>query len=226
MAARMQKANKQPVSIEFSDDLAESIAGVNSGREVIVVGDQSLVAHGAKKAELKCHPLCELTGLDGSTTLSGSFVARSDDPAKELKDIISRKIFIGLADTDEKHAAALTALRSAGLEPSAKPEQRGSFNEAALDMLDSQLSPPPVAVIPSYALRLLEGCGSVKPGNLKVIGETKPVPFITLFVSDTIPAEKQEKIFKSLLGVKDDPKLLKAMESRDGFKPIKGQQTD
>ncbi len=169
-------------------------------------------------------PVCELTGPDGSTTLTGWFIARSDDPAKELKDIAGRKVFIGLADADEKHAATVTALRATGLEPPARPEQRGSYSDAALDMLDSQLSPPPVAVIPSYALRLLEGCGSIKPGNLKVIGKTEPVPFITLFVADTIPAEKEEKILKALLSIKGDAKLLKAMESRDGFKPIKGQE--
>src|ERR1051325_918472 len=92
-------------------------------------------------------------------------------------------------------------------------------------MLDSSLSPPPVAVIPGYAIRLLEGCGTIKPGNLKVIGKTEPLPFITVFVTDTIPTEKQEKILKTLLGVKTDAKLLKAMESRDGFKPVQDHRT-
>jgi len=224
LAARLESALKQRVSIEFSDDLAESMAGVSLGREVIVVGEQWMVAHGAKPAGLKFHPVCELTGLDGSTTLTGSFVARSDDPAKELKDIAGRKVFFGLAEADEKQAAALAALRAAGVEPPVKPDKRASYSDAALDMLDSQLSPPPVAVIPSYALPLLEGCGSVKPGNLKVIGKTQPVPFIMVFVADTIPAEKEQKILKTLLDLKSNAKLLKAMESRDGFKPLKAQE--
>jgi hypothetical protein len=164
LAARLEKAIKQKVSVEFSDDLAESLAGASPGREVIVIGDQSLVAAGAKKAGLKCHPVRELTDLDGNTTLTGSFIARSDDSAKELKDIGGRKVFMGLSEADEKNGAALAALRAAGVEPLAKPEKRASYSEAALDVLDSALSPPPIAVIPSYALRLLEGCGSVKPG--------------------------------------------------------------
>src|SRR4030081_2425262 len=61
LAARLEKAVKQRVSIEFSDDLAESMAGLSPAREVIVIGNQSLVAHGAKKAGLKCHAVCELT---------------------------------------------------------------------------------------------------------------------------------------------------------------------
>src|SRR4249920_2732358 len=55
LAARLEKAIKQKVSVEFSDDLAETLAAASPGREVIVVGDQSLVAAGAKKAALKCH---------------------------------------------------------------------------------------------------------------------------------------------------------------------------
>ena len=219
LAARLEKAVKQKISIEFSDDLAESMTGVNPGREVIVVGDASLAAAGAKKAGLKSHAVCELTDLDGSTTLTASFVARSDDSAKELKDVAGRKVFIGLAEADQKHAASLAALRAAGAE-TAMTEKRGSYSEAALDMLDSPLSPPPVAVIPSYGLRLLEGCGSVKPGNLKVIGKTEPAPFIQVFVSETVPPEREGKIVESLLSVKGDAKMLKAMESRDGFRAL------
>ncbi len=191
VAVRLEKAVKQRVTIEFSDDLAESMAGVGPGREVIVVGDRSLVAAGAKKAALKCHPVCELTGRDGNTTLAGLFIARSDDPAKELKDIGGRKVLIGLAEADGKHAASLASLRAAGLAPPARTEKRASYSDAALDLADSSLSPPPVAVIPGYALPLLEGCGSVKPGSLKVIGKTEAVPFIAVFLSDTISAEKE-----------------------------------
>ena len=220
LAARLETALKQRVSIEFSDDLAESITQASPGREVIIIGDQSVVAHGAKQAGLKCHPVCELTGLDGETTLAASFVARSDDPAKELKNLGGRKILFGLPEADGKHTAALSALRAASVEPPAKPERRAAYTDAALDVLDSSSSPPPVAVIPGYGMRLLEGCGSVSPGNLKVIGKTPPVPFITAFVADHIPASKQEQILKTLLGIKSDAKLLKAMESRDGFRPM------
>ncbi|MDB6067646.1 MAG: WD40-like repeat-like protein [Pedosphaera sp.] len=223
LAARLEKAVKQHVTIEFSDDLAESMAGLSPAREVIVVGDQSLVTHGAEKAGLKCHSVCELTGLDGNTTLTASFIARSDDSTKDLKDLGGRKVFVGLAETDDKYAATLAALRDAAVEPPARPEKRASYSDAALDMLDSQLTPPPVAVIPSYALPLLESCGSVKPGNLKVIGKTQPVPFITVFVANAIPAEKQEKILKVLLSIKGDAKMLKALESRDGFRPVNAQ---
>lgn len=220
LATQLEKALKQRVKIEFSDDLAESMLGAGPQQEVIVIGDHSLVLHGAKKGGLKCHPVCELTDTEGSSTLSAVFVTRSDDAARELNDIRDRKLLIGLPEQDAKYEASLAALRALNVNP-ANSERRGSFTDAALDMLDSTLSPAPVAVIPAYGLRLIEGCGSVKPGSLRVIGKTQTVPFITVFVSDNLPAEKEEKARRMLLGIKSDPRMLKLMESRDGFRPLK-----
>jgi outer membrane protein assembly factor BamB len=147
-------------------------------------------------------------------------VTRANDPANDLKGIAGRKVFVALPEADEKHAATLAALRAADLKPPAEPQRRPAGTEAALDVLDSSVSPPPVAVMPSYMLRLLEGCGSVNKGDLKVIGSTAPVSFITVFLSDSIDAETQAAIQDSLLSLTSDPQLLKQMESRDGFKPI------
>jgi outer membrane protein assembly factor BamB len=223
LAARLESTLKQRVNVEFSDDLAQTLSLVKPGPDVIVIGEPSLVKHGAKQADFKCHSISELSDLDGNTTLTGIFIARSDDSAKELKDVSGRKLYFGLGETDEKQAAAMAALRASGITPPDKPDKQGAHTDAALDLLDSSLSPLPIAVIPNYTLRLLEGCGSVKPGTLKVIGKTQPVPFITVFVADAIPADKQEKILKSLLDVKSSSKLLKAMESKEGFKPISSQ---
>ena len=223
LAARLESALKQPVSVEFSDDLAETLALASPGQEVIVAGEQSRVAQDSQKAGLKSRPLCELTDPEGGTTLVGTFIVRASDNAKELKDISGRKLLFGLADTEQNHSAVQTAMRTAGVETQGAPEKRDSYSDAALDVLDSPSSTPCVAVIPGYATRLLEGCGSVKPGELKAIGQTQPLPFVAVFVGDNLSAEKREKIQKTLSGVKSDAKLLKAMESRDGFKPIKAE---
>lgn len=220
LAAKLEKDLKHRVIIDFSDNLGDSMAKVSAGQEVIVVAKRSVVVHGAAGAKLECRPIAELTGLDGSTTVSGIFVARSDDSAMALKDVAGRRIYFGPAADEDKHAAALDALKSAGLTAPAKPETRPTCSDGALDILDSRQSPPPVAVISSYALPLLEGCGSIKKGDLRVIGKTAPVPFVTVFVSENIPAAKQKQILNSLLGLKRDAKLLKAMESRDGFMPL------
>jgi PQQ-like domain len=61
----------------------------------------------------------------------------------------------------------------------------------------------------------------VKPRSLKVIGATERMPFVTVFVSDGIPGDKQQKLLKTLLEIKSEPKFLKVMETRDGFKRLK-----
>ena len=167
LAAQLEHAVKQHISIEFSDDLAESMKGVSPGREVIVIGDRSLVADGAKRSGLKCRAVCELTDLEGDTTLRGLFIARSDDAAVELKDIGGRKVLFGVVEADAKYNAGMEALRAAAVTPAVKPERRGSYSEAALDVLDSTSTPPPVAIIPGYAMPLLTGCGSVEAGHLE-----------------------------------------------------------
>src|SRR5688572_32882003 len=53
LAAYLKEALKRDVAIEFSDDLSETLGVVGQNREVIVVGEQSLVAHGAPRAQLK-----------------------------------------------------------------------------------------------------------------------------------------------------------------------------
>ncbi|MGV3754650.1 MAG: PQQ-binding-like beta-propeller repeat protein [Verrucomicrobiota bacterium] len=219
LAARLGTALKQEVSIEFSDDLAETMAVIGPGQEVVVIGEHSKVLKGAKTAGLKVRAVSELTDQEGETVMTGSIVAQAKDTAKEMKDITGRKIFFGLADTEANQAALSATLQGAGLKTLAQ-EKRDQYTDAALDVLDSTETALPVAVIPSYALRLLEGCGSVKPGELKVLGKTQAVPFITVFLNDAIASDKEQKILKSLFGLKDDAKLLKEMESRDGFRPV------
>jgi len=48
------------------------------------------------------------------------------------------------------------------------------------------------------------------------------VPFITVFIADTIPAEK-EKSYSSLLSIKSDAKVAEGHGEPDGFKPMKTQ---
>lgn len=220
LAARLQTTLKQPVTVEFSDDLSDSLAFAAAGERVIVVGDRALVAHAAQQARWPARPLCELTDREGRTTAAALFVARKDDPARALKDLAGRRVLLGLAGADARHAAARAALAALALEPPPRLETRGPGNEAALDVLDSTASPPPVAVIPEYALPLLEGCGSVTPGDLKVLGRTAPAPFITVFVSTALSKDLAARVEKALLDVGKDARLLRALESKEGFKPL------
>ena len=72
---------------------------------------------------------------------------------------------------------------------------------------------------PSVAAIQVTG-GSIKKGDLKVVGKTDPVPFITAFVSEAMSADKQKQVLDLLLSLKSNAALLKAMESKQGFTPV------
>lgn len=221
LSALLASKLNQRVNIEFSDDLAdtlEQIGGKNG--EFLVVGDRSVVLHHAKKAGLSCTELCQLTDREGKTDLAASVVVRADDPARELEDIAGRKLFVGFHESDGKFAAVMEMLKRSSID--AKAVKHLEYNIAALDLLDSEASPLPVAVLPSYGLALLEGCGSVRPRSLRVIAQSPAVPFITVFVSENIDRDKRSKVLATLLEIRKDPLLLEALESKEGFKPLSG----
>jgi hypothetical protein len=64
---------------------------------------------------------------------------------------------------------------------------------------------------------LLEGCGTVEKGALRIVGETAPVPFIEAFVSEELPGELRSEIKSALLKSTIDPLLRRALETKAGF---------
>ena len=92
--------------------------------------------------------------------------------------------------------------------------------------MDMEPGTKAAAVISSYAKPLLEGCGTIKKGDVRVVGETEKVPFITAFVNSTLPGDLREKITASLLNVKQEPALLLSLETRDGFVPMLASADD
>lgn len=218
LAARLEEELGEKVGIEFSDDLAATLDDLGQDRELILVGERSEVAGGAQSAGIGCLPVMELTGQEGGTTVQGLFVARGNDPLTRLQEVRGRRMIFGFSAADAKYGAALAAMRAAGIEPTPDLMSHGAAHETALDLVDSTSALPPVAVLPSYVLRLMEGCGSIKKGDLKVVGATDPVPFITLFLGDRLAPAKKRRILETLMVVKQDAALLKALESRDGFR--------
>lgn len=181
LATHLSREICERLTVRFSEDLVNAIPELDPGHEAIVVAKHSVVTHDADAAGFKYRSLCRLTGEDGSTTLTGYFVAKMNDPAMRIADLASRRVLFGSANADEKYSAALTALKAAGVPVPKTIETRAACSDAGMDIVDSQESPPPVGVIFSFALALLEGCETIKKGDLKVIGHTVPVPFVTVF---------------------------------------------
>jgi ABC-type phosphate/phosphonate transport system substrate-binding protein len=201
---------KTPVCPQFGAVLA--------GKPAIIVGKQTEIEHAAKVAKLKLTRVAMLTDQKGATTLHGLFVVRAKDPAKSLADLKGRKIIFGPDGSDEKRAAALAALNKAGVPLPEQIEARDTCNQSAAEVAENKAD---VAVISSYAMPLLEGCGTIGKGELRIIGRTADVPFIALYVTERFPAGTLPELQKALDKLAARNELLDKLESSKGFVAVK-----
>jgi hypothetical protein len=72
-------------------------------------------------------------------------------------------------------------------------------------------------VIATSSQPLLEGCGTIPKGSLRVVGKTDPVPFVAAFTTDRVSAADRATIAAALLGVGRVPELCAALETKSGF---------
>jgi ABC-type phosphate/phosphonate transport system substrate-binding protein len=226
LAAFLGNRLGSPVEAVFAEDLDKALRQTKLDQVALVIGKPSVVRHDATSRSLPIRPLCQLTAKDGSTTLKGLFIVSADDQARSVSDLRGRRILFGSADADEKHAAALAALAAAGNPRPGTVETREGCSDAAMEITTTKERPAPAAVISSYALPLLEGCGNIDKGALRVIGETGPVPFVTVFATDAITPTLEPRWRAALEAVRQDPGLLKALESKDGFVPAGSTTTN
>jgi outer membrane protein assembly factor BamB/ABC-type phosphate/phosphonate transport system substrate-binding protein len=217
LAAFLTKRLARPVKAIFADDLGKALRGQSGGHVDIIIGKQSVVKFDANENHVPVRPLAMLTGKDGTTTVTGLFVVLAGDPAQQISDLKGYKVFFGPVESAEKHEAAIAALRAVGVEVPEKPEVRAGCSDAAVEMIDDQGKHKLAAVISSYAMPLLEGCHTVDKGSLRMIGQTKPVPFVTVFATDRVAEDLGKKLKALLLAASAHLDLLTALESESGF---------
>lgn len=196
------------------------------GHADIVIGKRSIVEADGRESKVELSPVAELTGTDGKTTQWGLVVVRKDDAAKKLEDLTGYEILFGKKEADEKYAAPKKLFSDRKIGIAEKEECVGACTEAVTALMDMEPGTKKAAVISSYAKPLLEGCGTIQKGDIRVVGETEKVPFITAFVNTSLAEDVREKITSALLNVKQDPKLLVALETRDGFVALSASSGD
>ena len=74
-----------------------------------------------------------------------------------------------------------------GIELPEQVETSVACSDGATIVVEAGAAGKVATVISSYAKPLLEGCGTIKKGDLRVIGETKPVPFVVAFAAADLP---------------------------------------
>lgn len=201
---------------------AETLAGLKKQTKAmpdLVIGKDSVVRHEMASANLKTTPLAALSGKDGKITQTGLIVVADKDPAITAADLAGYHIIFGVTEAEEKHKAALALLKDFKIAVPEKLETCLSCSDGATTVIDQSKQGKKIAtVISSYAQPLLEGCGTIKKGDLRVVGETAPVPFIVAHLTGN--AALHADLSKALLAVANDADLCKVLETKAGFVAI------
>lgn len=220
LAQLVERRLNRPVKLVFSESLVAALKGKAEGRAELIIGKRSVVEFDARRSQREVVPVASLTGKDGATTQTGLVVVPAADPAQSVADLKGYRVIFGPEECDEKYAAALALLKEHGIEAPAELETAAACDEGAMKILEAGAAERGAAVISSYAKPLLEGCGAVPKGALRVVGETRPVPFVTAFVSRQLPDADRDQLLDALLAAGKSPELCKALETSRGFIPL------
>ncbi|MHC4691268.1 MAG: PhnD/SsuA/transferrin family substrate-binding protein [Planctomycetota bacterium] len=220
LAKFIEKQLGQPVELAYGENLSD-ILKTNPEQVDLLIGKESIVRFDAAEIKLHIRPVVRLTDKNGTTNLSGLFAVRHNDPAKRVEDLKGYKILFGPEDEAEKSTAAIAALKAKGVPIPKQIETSSSCSTAAVAVLEKDAD---AAVISSYALALLEGCSTIDKGDLRVVGQTSAVPFITVFATDAVSREDEKGIVDALLAVGKNKRLLTRMESKTGFVKVPRQR--
>ena len=220
LGAFLNKQLGRKVNVVWAESL-EAALEKSEGKADLIIGKHSVVLADAAEAKLDVTPLAQLTDLKDQVTQTGLIVVRKDDAARSVDDLKGYRILFGPADCDEKSAAPVELLRKHGIQLPDELETSPSCSNAAVALMEMPATTKASAVISSYAEPLLEGCGKVKKGDLRVIGESNPVPFITLFARASLSATELSKLSNALDEAGLDAQLLIDLETASGFVPWK-----
>ena len=215
LADYLTEKTGRKVRVVWSESLTKALAEEAKGKAHLVIGKDSVIRHDAKNSKRDLLPVAQLTDMQGSVMQRGLFVVLKEDPAVTLLDIEGYSILWGPTDCDEKSAAPRETLKELELEVT-DGNECASCSIAAKQLAADGLAKKQVAVISSYAAPLLEGCGTIQKGDLRIIGNSDDVPFISVFVDANLPKSDQDAVARALLQMKS-PEMLAALETKEGF---------
>ena len=222
LAKHLAKYANRDVKVVFAESLPAALKKTR-GKADLVIGKQSVVRADAKSAKVQMTPVSQLTDQKGNTTQYGMIVVNKEDPAKSVGDLADYTIIFGPSEAEEKHSAAIQLLEAAGVQiPLERQKIDDACSDGACKVIDLGPKAKTAAVISSYAQPLLEGCGTIKKGDLRVVGQTTPVPFVTVFFADSLAATVKVELAKGLADAALQLQVLQALESLAGFIPMPG----
>ncbi|HEY1191407.1 MAG TPA: PhnD/SsuA/transferrin family substrate-binding protein [Gemmata sp.] len=206
------------VAVVYAETLAGALTKKTNGKADLIIGKDSVVRATAPEHKVTVTHLAALAGKDGKTTQTGLICVAAADKAVTPADLKGYTVYFGTADAEEKNGAAVQVLTDFGIALPAKLETCVACTDGATKVIEEAKGGKKVAtVISSYAQPLLEGCGTIKKGDLRVIGETAPVAFVAAFATGTLSPGDRDTVKAALLALGTNKDLCAALETKGGF---------
>lgn len=203
----------RPVEILYDDDPGRILPSQHGWIDV-VIGKTSAVQAAAAEASVPLRPIARLTDEAGGSEVRGVFVVRMKSPAQAVGDLEDHRILFGPRQDEELHAAALTLLAENGVAPIPPLQIEPNCVKALTAVVRGNAD---AAVIPSYALPLLDGFEGVEQGTLRVLGSTPTEPLVQAFATSRLSPTAARTVADAMLSISNDSQLLAAMASKSGF---------
>lgn len=203
----------QRIEVVYADTPGEILQS-HHGQIDVIIGKTSRVLADAAEANESVRPLARLTDEAGDCEVCGLLVVRAKDPAQALGSIENYRILFGPRQDSERHSAALALLAEHGVAPIPPLQITSDCAEALAEVAKGQAD---AAVIPSYALPLLDGFEGLAKGSLRELGRTSPEPLVQAFATARLSPKTAKTVADALLSLASDSQLLAAMASKSGF---------
>jgi ABC-type phosphate/phosphonate transport system substrate-binding protein len=203
--------------IVFAGSVQAALQKSSKKRVDMIIGEDSVVRAELQKAKIPVTAIARLSDKQGTTGFTGLVVVAADDPAKSIADLKNHRLLLGPVESNERHAAAIKLFEKHGVAVPKQPEVVGRCSEAAHTILENESDKLIAAVLSDYSFALLEGCETIEKGALRVLDKTEPVPFIGVFVTETVDKKVMGELYTALMNCKTDAKLLKMLETKEGF---------
>ena len=213
LAAFLEEKLRRPVRLLYGRNLHEILQSTEDGID-LAIGKASGIAIDAAELEQSMRPIARLTDSEGGTDICGVFVVRSDDPARNIGELADHTVVFGPPREQERHSLALATLAANGVAIIPPLRVVLTCKEAVQQVVQEKAD---AAVIPDWALPLLEEHGAVGQEELRVVGRTAAVPFVTVFATVRVSPSTESAIVDALFSTGIDPVLLDSLASKTGF---------
>ena len=156
--------------------------------------------------------------LEGTApTYTSVLIAGADSGIKEVKDVRGKTVAFGDPASTSSHLIPKHLLREAGLKAGEDYREvfAGAHDAAAIAVQNGNAQ---AGGLSRYLFDSLVAQGTIKPGRVKVIAESKPYPNYPWVLTDDLDPKLQGEIKAAFYNLKDRD-VLKPLKA-DGFAPM------